>query len=88
MVAEACIGYSYKTFFEQGVCITSTGMEAHHFEVLKEIEASRKRKEFKIENKPNAITSCFQLERGNENFLFVTPREEQDTIVVFRLSLQ
>ncbi len=88
MIAEACIGYSYKTFFECGVCIASPDMESHHFEVLKKIEESRQRTEFKLVGKPNAITSFCQVESGNQNFIVVTPREGQDTVVIFRLSLK
>lgn len=88
MIAEACIGYSYKTFFECGVCIATPGMADHHFLELQEIEKNRKRTYFKLQNKPNAITSFCQIEAGNENYIVVTPREEQDTVVVFKLSLQ
>ena len=77
MIGEACIGYSYKTFYECGVSIApGESMKEFQFEVLKELEQQRKKKVFSIAQKPNAIISYCQYEANNENYLIVTPREE------------
>jgi hypothetical protein len=58
MIGEACIGYSYKHFFECGISIApGDKMQEFQFEVLKEMENDRKRSVLKVDDKPNAIIS-------------------------------
>ncbi|TNV79228.1 hypothetical protein FGO68_gene10734 [Halteria grandinella] len=88
--AEACIGYAYKEFFECGVTIEKGQLlEEFQFAKIQEQEAQRKKKVMKsIEGtKPKAIISYCQVEINQENFMVINPREEQDTVYYFKVSL-
>jgi hypothetical protein len=87
VVAEACIGYSYNNFFECGFTIDKGPiLEDFQFEELQKMEVARSRKEYKIDKgaKPKAIISYCPF---GGDLLLMTPREEQDTIYVYKATL-
>eukprot|EP00347_Sterkiella_histriomuscorum_P010944 403374336 len=88
MIAEACIGYSYKTFYECGISIAPSERTLdHQFQLLQELEQQRKSTVYKMEVKPNAIISKCEIQRNGETFIVVTPREEQDTLYIYKVGL-
>lgn len=88
MIAEACIGYSYKNFYECGVSIgKGPHMQDFQFEELSKIETLRRRKKMDNISQDKAIISYCQVEMPQGNMLIIVPREGIDTIIMFKIAL-
>jgi hypothetical protein len=65
-------------------------LEDFQFEKIRELEEKRRKTVLNsIKNsKPNAIMSYCPVEIGRDNFMVVNPREEQDTVMFFKVYLR
>ena len=88
LVAEAFVGYAYKNYFECGIALEKGPiLQDFQFQAICEKSLARKRKLF-ANIKPQAITAACQCTIGKDNYLIVAPREEENTLNVFKLSLK
>ena len=88
LVAEAFVGYSYKNYFECGIAMDKGPiLQDFQFKSICDQVEKRKRKLFP-NIKPQAITTACQFTLKGVNYLMVAPREEEDTLVVFKMSIK
>ena len=89
LVAEAFVGYSYKNYFECGIALDKGPLlQDFQFKSILDQAEKRKRKIFPNSIRPQAITTACQCTLGGVNYLFVAPREEEDTLIVFKMSIK
>ena len=87
IVAEAFVGYSYKNYFQCGIALEKGPiLQDFQFKAITEMSLKRKHKIFT--NVPrHAVISACQCTIAGVNYLIITPREEEDTLIVFKLSI-
>lgn len=82
------MGYSYKNFFECGVAIEKGPiLQDFHFKAITDMVEKRRRKVYS-DIKTQAIISACQATIGGINYLITTPREDDDTLIFYKLSLK